>query len=146
MAAQDALDLGIAGYDSSESLAVFQIRPVHALDAGQEGWVVHHQQARSRRRRGERAIIWIAEAFREEHRAAIDWLNASTIQGFDFFAVEVEALRIGASSPAPRFNIVSKPNDWSRDVVRVTRSTSNGPMDDRARAYAAYWSGFSVFI
>lgn len=95
---------------------------------------------------GRATVIWIAEAFREEHRAAVDWLNASTIQGFDFFAVEVEALKIGGSSPAPRFNIVSKPNDWSRDVVRVTRSTSNGSMDDRARAYAAYWAGFSAFI
>ncbi len=40
-------------------------------------------------------IVWIAEAFREEHRAAIDWLNASTIEGFNFFAVELEAVKIG---------------------------------------------------
>jgi hypothetical protein len=29
-------------------------------------------------------IVWIAETFREEHRAAIDWLNESTIEGFAF--------------------------------------------------------------
>jgi hypothetical protein len=31
---------------------------------------------------GRATIIWIAETFREEHRAAIDWLNASTIEDF----------------------------------------------------------------
>src|SRR4029077_16843290 len=45
-------------------------------------------------------VIWIAETIREEHRAAIDWLNASTIESFSFFAVEVEALRIDDSSGA----------------------------------------------
>src|SRR5438876_6462088 len=33
MAAQDALDLRIAGYDRSERLAILQTGPVHALDA-----------------------------------------------------------------------------------------------------------------
>src|SRR5438132_8250775 len=56
MAAQDALDLRMAGYDRSERLAVLQTGPVHALDAGQKGWMVHHQQNRSRRRRGEDVV------------------------------------------------------------------------------------------
>jgi hypothetical protein len=95
---------------------------------------------------GRATVIWIAETFREEHRATIDWLNANTIPGFDFFAVEVEALKIGDSLPAPWFNVICKPNDWSRDVVRVTRSTENGPLDERAKAYVNYWSGFAAFL
>jgi hypothetical protein len=91
-------------------------------------------------------VIWIAETIREEHRAAIDWLNAGTIEGFNFFAVEVEALRIGNSPPAPWFNVVAKPNNWSRGVVRATRSADGGPLDDRAKAYVAYWSGFGAFL
>src|SRR5271165_6274216 len=91
---------------------------------------------------GRATVIWIAESIREEHRAAIDWLNASTIEDFNFFAVEVEALRIGNSTPAPWFNVVAKPNNWSRGVVRATRSADGGPLDDRAKAYVAYWSGF----
>src|SRR5438876_6912356 len=47
MAAQDALDLRMAGYDRGERLAVLQTGPVHALDAREEGWVVHHQQDRA---------------------------------------------------------------------------------------------------
>jgi hypothetical protein len=95
---------------------------------------------------GQATVIWIAESIREEHRAAIDWLNASTIEGFDFFAVEVEALRIGASPPAPWFNVVAKPNSWSRGVGRATRSTNGGQLDDRAKAYVGYWSAFRSFL
>jgi hypothetical protein len=93
---------------------------------------------------GRATVIWIAETFQEEHRATIDWLNANTISGFNFFAVEVTALKIGASLPAPWFNVISKPNDWSRDVVR--RATDNGPLDDRAKGYVKYWSAFSAFL
>jgi hypothetical protein len=91
-------------------------------------------------------VVWIAESIREEHRAAIDWLNANTIEGFDFFAVEVEALRIGSSPPAPWFNVVAKPNSWSRGIRRATRSTGGGQLDERAKAYIAYWSGFGAFL
>jgi hypothetical protein len=94
---------------------------------------------------GKAIIVWIAETFREEHRAAIDWLNASTIEGFDFFAVEVEALKIGNSVPAPRFNVVAKPNEWSRDVTRTTRS-GEGPLDERQKAYVAYWTALGSFL
>jgi len=99
--------------------------------AGQEGHVT---------------VVWIAETFRDEHRAAIDWLNASTISGFDFFAVEVEVLRIGHSPPAPRFNIVGKPNSWSRSVTRATRGGGEGELDEREREYVAYWSAFDAFL
>jgi hypothetical protein len=95
---------------------------------------------------GPATVIWIAETFREEHRAAIDWLNASTIAGFNFFAVEVEALRIDESVAAPWFNVVAKPNDWSRNIAQATRSAANDAMDDRAKAYATYWSGFATFL
>ena len=33
-------------------------------------------------------IVWIAPEFREEHRAAIDWLNNNTDQSKEFFAIE----------------------------------------------------------
>jgi hypothetical protein len=83
---------------------------------------------------GQATVVWIAETIREEHRAAIDWLNASTLEGFDFFAIEVEALRIGTSLPAPWFNVVAKPNNWTRGVGRVTRTATAGPPDERQKA------------
>jgi hypothetical protein len=97
---------------------------------------------------GKAIIIWIAEIFREEHRAAIDWFNANTIEGFDFFAVEVQAFRIGNSEPAPQFNIVGKPNAWSRKLTRTTRQTGGIPWDgaEWRKQYVTYWTAFGSFL
>lgn len=57
-------------------------------------------------------IVWIAERFTDEHRAALDWLNEVTGEKISFFGLEIELWQIGESPIAPKFNIVSKPNDW----------------------------------
>lgn len=64
-------------------------------------------------------IIWVASTFSDEHRAALDWLNEITDHKFRFFGLEIELWRIGESTPAPKFNIVSRPNNWSRTTQRV---------------------------
>src|SRR3954451_24400591 len=61
-------------------------------------------------------IVWIAARFTDEHRAALDLLNRATTTGFNFFGLEVELWQIGSSPFAPKFNVVSQPNDWSRTV------------------------------
>lgn len=71
-------------------------------------------------------IVWIAARFTEEHRSTLDWLNKITDESFRFFGLEVELWRIGDSPAAPKFNIVSKPNDWppktgSRMARRMSR-------------------------
>ena len=57
-------------------------------------------------------VIWIAEKFKEEHRAALDRQNEITDARFRYFGIEIKVWKIGNSDPAPEFNIVSKPNDW----------------------------------
>ena len=47
-------------------------------------------------------VVWIAERFTEEHRAALDWLNEITGEGTDFFGLEIELWRIGKSPAAPK--------------------------------------------
>lgn len=64
-------------------------------------------------------VIWIARRFLDEHRAAVDWLNRTTDVGRSFFAIEVGAVKIGNSLPAPRFQVVSKPNDWQKTVAAI---------------------------
>lgn len=48
------------------------------------------------------SIVWIAERFTEEHRAALDWLNENTNEKIGFFGLEIELWRIGNSPIAPK--------------------------------------------
>ncbi len=59
-------------------------------------------------------IVWIAERFTDEHRAAMDWLNEITSDEINFFGFEIELWKIGKSDIAPKFNVVSKPNEWTK--------------------------------
>jgi len=70
-------------------------------------------------------IVWIAKTFSDEHRAAMDWLNNITDDKINFFGIEIEVYKIGDSLPAPMFQIVAKPNDWSKSI----RSSSTSPED-----------------
>ncbi len=47
------------------------------------------------------AIVWIAKEFRDEHRAALDFLNGRTGEDTEFFGVAVELWKIENSRPAP---------------------------------------------
>ncbi|WP_415714466.1 hypothetical protein [Roseibium sp.] len=75
-------------------------------------------------------IVWIAAHFTDEHRSTLDWLNKITDESFRFFGLEVELWRIGDSPAAPKFNIVSKPNDWSRSVARAARAIDDAELSD----------------
>lgn len=89
-------------------------------------------------------IIWIAEHFTEEHRAAIDWLNLITDKEFNFFGVEIELIKIGDSLAAPMFNVIAKPNGWSKDV-RSSQSSNEGRSDGEVFKYD-YWSAFVEYM
>ena len=76
---------------------------------------------------GARKVIWIAESFRPEHAAALQFLNENTTDELSFFAVEVELWRIGDSPLAPKFEVIVKPNDWvksGREQARAASSSS----------------------
>ncbi|MGR3610797.1 MAG: DUF4268 domain-containing protein, partial [Sulfitobacter sp.] len=84
-------------------------------------------------------IVWVAAKFTEEHRAALDWLNSVTGDDFRFFALEVELWRIGESPAAPKFNIVSKPNEWSKTVGAATRRIEAEALTDTKQMQLAFW-------
>jgi len=71
-------------------------------------------------------IIWIFNDIREEHRQAIDWLNNNTDENISFFAMKVEAWQIDDSNPAPKFQIISKPNEWAKTIKKATGSEELG--------------------
>lgn len=87
-------------------------------------------------------IIWIADQFTEEHRAALDWLNEISDERFRFFGLEVQAWRIGDSRSAPKFNIVSKPNDWSRNVAGSAARLGVGELSDAKLLQLEFWTAF----
>lgn len=69
-------------------------------------------------------VVWVAEAFRPEHVAALEFLNQNTTEDLNFFAVEVELWRIADSPMAPSFNVVVKPNDWSKAERESARAAA----------------------
>lgn len=71
-----------------------------------------------------RTVVWVAPRFRPEHLSAIRWLNEHTSAGFNFFAVKLRVVRIGASPYAPLFEIVERPNDWDRQVQAAAQESS----------------------
>jgi hypothetical protein len=83
-------------------------------------------------------IVWVAAAFRSEHRSALDWLNARTDEGTRFFGVELGVVRIGNSAPAPAFKLVAQPNDWQKTVRAAT--TQSDAVSVRNEVYRAFWS------
>ena len=73
-----------------------------------------------------RAVIWVTPRLREEHRAAIDWLNRWTPEEIGFWGVEVRAIKIGDSLPAPEFRPVAFPNDWAKEAKQKAGVRSFG--------------------
>ena len=69
-------------------------------------------------------VIWVSPRFTDEHRAALDWLNRMTTEGLNLFGLEIEVWRIGDSPMAPKFNVVSQPNDWAKTVKEQAESAT----------------------
>ena len=86
-------------------------------------------------------VVWLAARFRDEHRAALDWLNEITHRDARFFGLEIELWQIGDSPAAPKFNIVSKPNDWSRSVAQAARATDDSDLSELKVMQRKYWTG-----
>ena len=87
-------------------------------------------------------IIWIVKDVRDEHKQAIDWLNEHTDEKINFFAIKMELWQIGNSPCAPKFNIISKPNDWAKAVKKST-STSN--LTETKVLQLDFWNQFKEY-
>ena len=89
-------------------------------------------------------VIWIAEEFREEHRAALDRLNEITDEHYQYFGIEIKVWQIGdsACARAPQFEIVSSPNDWSRTVNRDTQRAVRDDLSETQLMQKKFWEEF----
>jgi len=91
-----------------------------------------------------KTVVWIASRFTDEHRAALDYLNEITEEGYSFFGLEIELWKIGNSVPAPKFNIISRPNTWKKNVRESNQQ--HGELTEIKRQQLAYWSAFKEFM
>lgn len=92
------------------------------------------------------SIIWISKEFTDEHRAALDWLNEITNIRFRFFGLEIELWKIGDSLPAPKFNVVCNPNDWSRSIKKNNRDFSESVLQPAKIVQLKFWTGLKDYI
>jgi hypothetical protein len=90
---------------------------------------------------GAAVFIWISPEFRDEHRAALDWLNEHSDEGSLFYGVEVELLKIDESRPAPNFRLISFPNEVRKEGV--TGPGARTPTE-RGEAYRRFFASLLI--
>lgn len=84
-------------------------------------------------------IIWVVKRAREEHCAAIEWLNNHTEDKIGFFLCEIKLYKIGNSEVAVKFEVAEKPNDWVKEIKKdaYNNSTKQFRYD--------YWTAFNNY-
>lgn len=90
-----------------------------------------------------KVIVWIVKEAKEEHRAAIEWLNSYSTNDINFFLIELHAYKIGDSLPAPKFEVVEQPNNF------VKRSKSTNKADDINKSQSEriqFWEEFNNVV
>lgn len=84
-------------------------------------------------------VIWIVKRARDEHKQAVEWLNQHTDENIGFFLIEIELWRINDSLPAPKFNIVEKPNAWAK-----TLKAAEG-LSEVKKLQLEFWQSFNEY-
>ena len=91
-------------------------------------------------------VIWIAKEFRAEHLAALNHLNGITNEKFRYFGIEIRVWQIGDSTPAPQFEIVSKPKDWNPTISRDTQRAAPKALPETPLWVGRFWREWSDYM
>jgi hypothetical protein len=81
-------------------------------------------------------IIWIVEDVNPEHRQAVDWINENTGDEINIFICKIGLWQIEDSPIAPKFQIISSPNDWTKSV----KTSLNTEMNPTKALQRKYWT------
>ena len=87
-------------------------------------------------------IIWIVKDIRDEYKQAIDWLNEHTDENVNFFAIKMELWQIDNSPFAPKFQIISQPNDWAK---ALKKSAASNALTDTKILQLEFWTKFKDY-
>ena len=89
--------------------------------------------------KGADVVIWVVKHAREEHKAAVEWLNNHTDDKIGFFLCEIKLFQIGDSQIAPSFTVVERPNDWTKEIRKT--ASANPTQQQRLE----YWQAFNDY-
>lgn len=90
-----------------------------------------------------KTIIWIVKEDREEHKAAIEWLNNNSSEEIGFFLIELHAYKINDSLPAPMFKVVEKPNNFTKTSKQ---NYSDKELNRSQNERLMFWEEFNTVI
>ena len=147
----DAVGLDITVDETESSVGDFNV-DIYASETGTERKIIIENQLEDTNHdhlgklityasgKGAEIVIWIVKRAREEHRAAVEWLNNHTDEDISFFLIEIKLYRIGNSEPAVKFEVIEKPNNWSKEIKK---HNSNDP----AKQFRIeYWTAFNDYV
>lgn len=89
--------------------------------------------------KGADVVIWVVKHAREEHKAAVEWLNNHTDDKIGFFLCEIKLFQIGDSQIAPAFTVVERPNDWTKEIRKTASANST------QQQILEYWQAFNDY-
>ena len=92
---------------------------------------------------GASVIVWICKAINDEHRQAIDWLNENTNADINLFGLEIEFWRIDDSPPAPKFNIICSPNEWTQSAKE---SIAKAELSETKQLQLEFWGSLKEYM
>lgn len=88
-------------------------------------------------------VVWIVKSAKEEHRSAIEWLINNIVKNISFFLIELHAYRIGESPAAPKFEIIEKPNEFSKPH---SRAGTSGELTKSESEAVEFWTVFNQMV
>ncbi len=147
----DAVDLEITVDETESSVGDFNV-DIYASETGRERKIIIENQLEDTNHdhlgklityaSGKSAdiIIWVVRHAREEHIAAIEWLNANTNDKIAFFRCEIKLYKIGNSEPAVKFEVIERPNNWAKEI----KKTDNNSPGQQKRL--EYWTAFNDYV
>ena len=90
-------------------------------------------------------IIWIVKDYTEEHKQAIDWFNRHMPEEISFFLIKIELWKIGNSHPAPKFNIISQPNNWAKTLKKASSQYKGNPSELKL-LQQRFWQSLKEYV
>lgn len=129
-----AFKADISAIDENSGLRVIIENQLEASNHDHLGKLITYASGK-----GAKILVWIVKEAREEHKAAVEWLNNHTDNETGIFLCEIKLFQIEDSKLVPRLEVIEKPNDW-------LKTEKSGTQESESKKYSyRYWSEFLDF-